>query len=78
MAQKTEKITIRLPARYLEALDYLVALDDFSSRSEAIKTSVRDMIYERLDVVVEKVRKMETFEEKMEILSRMERQFLRK
>ncbi len=33
----TEKITLRLPARYLKALDFLVQVDDFPSRSEAVR-----------------------------------------
>ena len=29
MKDDTEKITLRLPARYLKALDFLVEVDDF-------------------------------------------------
>ena len=33
----SEKMTLRLPARYLKALDFLVEVDDFPSRSEAVR-----------------------------------------
>ena len=40
----TEKITLRLPARYLKALDFLVQVDDFPSRSEAVRAAIRDFV----------------------------------
>lgn len=45
-----EKVTIRLPERYIRALDFLVKVDDFPSRSEAIRAAIRDFIYERVDI----------------------------
>ncbi len=42
-----EKVTLRLPARYIRALDFLVKVDDFPSRSEAIRAAIRDLIYDR-------------------------------
>lgn len=62
MEGDTEKITLRVPARYLRALDFLVKADDFPSRSEAIRSAVRDMIYERVELVPEKLRKMQEAE----------------
>lgn len=49
-----DKVTVRLPAKYLKRLDFLVAVDDFPSRSEAIRTAVRDLLYNRLEYVMEK------------------------
>jgi antitoxin ParD1/3/4 len=49
-----DKVTIRLPAKYLKRLDFLVSVDDFPSRSEAIRTAVRDLLYNRLEYVIEK------------------------
>jgi len=57
-----EKVTIRLPERYIRALDFLVTVDDFPSRSEAIRAAIRDFIYQRVEVVMEKVKKMEEAE----------------
>ena len=54
VAGEMDKVTIRLPAKYLKRLDFLVAVDDFPSRSEAIRTAVRDLLYNRLEYVIEK------------------------
>ena len=62
MEGDTEKITLRVPTRYLRAIDFLVKADDFPSRSEAIRSAVRDMIYERVELVPEKIRKMQEVE----------------
>jgi len=32
----------------------VIAVDDFPSRSEAIRTAVRDLLYNRLEYVIEK------------------------
>ena len=53
-----DKVTIRLPAKYLKRLDFLVSVDDFPSRSEAIRTAVRDLLYNRLEYVLEKQKQM--------------------
>src|SRR5437879_13692234 len=55
----TEKITLRLPARYLKALDFLVQVDDFPSRSEAVRAAIRDFVYARVELVTEKLKKMQ-------------------
>lgn len=57
---ETEKVTIRLPKKYLEDINFLVEHDDFPSRSEAIRTAVRDMLYYRVELVAEKAKKMAT------------------
>ena len=57
-APDMDKVTIRLPAKYLKRLDFLVAVDDFPSRSEAIRTAVRDLLYNRLEYVIEKQKQM--------------------
>ncbi len=56
--EKSEKLTIRLPERFIRALDFLVAVDDFPSRSEAIRSAVRDLVYSRIDMVPEKVKRI--------------------
>jgi len=72
-----EKITIRLPPRYLEALDLLVATDDFESRSEAIRHAVRDLIYERMEIVDAKIEKMQGLDKKLHRLQGLERDVLK-
>jgi len=73
-----EKVTIRLPERYVRALDFLVKVDDFPSRSEAIRAAIRDFIYVRVDVVMEKVKKMEEAEKTLAAMEQFEADYLRK
>lgn len=73
-----EKVTIRLPERYVRALDFLVKADDYPSRSEAIRAAVRDFIYERVDVVMDKVKKMEEAEKTLAAMEVFESEYLRK
>ena len=56
----TERVTIRLPKDMVEVLDFLVEVNDFPSRSEAIRQAVRDLLYERVSEtdITAKVRKM--------------------
>jgi Arc/MetJ-type ribon-helix-helix transcriptional regulator len=73
-----EKVTIRLPERYVRALDFLVKVDDYPSRSEAIRAAIRDFVYERVDVVMEKVKKMEEAEKTLAAMEQFEVEYLRK
>ena len=61
--EDSEKVTIRLPRRYLRALDFLIELDDFPSRSEAIREAIRDMVYARTELVMDRIKKLEKAEE---------------
>ena len=72
-----EKITIRLPKRYLKRLDFLVRVDDFPSRSEAIRTSVRDLLYARLELVLEKQKKLLELDLKEAELEEVEKRYLK-
>ena len=58
----SEKVTIRIPKRYLRSIDFLVRADDFPSRSEAIRTAVRDMVYARMEMVPDKLKKIQDAE----------------
>jgi Arc/MetJ-type ribon-helix-helix transcriptional regulator len=73
-----EKVTIRLPERYIRALDFLVTVDDFPSRSEAIRAAIRDFIYERVDMVMDKVKKMEEAEKTLAAMEEFEVKYLQK
>ncbi|QLH74497.1 MAG: ribbon-helix-helix protein, CopG family [Methanomassiliicoccales archaeon] len=73
-----EKVTLRLPARYVRALDFLVKADDFPSRSEAIRAAIRDFIYARVDLVADKMKKMEEAERTLASIEEMEQRYLRK
>ena len=72
-----EKVTIRLPSRYLKRLDFLVRVDDFPSRSEAVRTAVRDLLYARVELVLEKQKRLLELDLKDAELEEVERQYLR-
>ena len=72
-----EKVTIRLPKRYLRRLDFLVRVDDFPSRSEAIRTAVRDLLYARLELVLEKQKKILELDLKEAELEEVEKKYLK-
>lgn len=59
MKKDTEKVTIRIPRRYVDALEFLVEADDFPSRSEAIRVAIRDLVYARVELVTEKLEKIQ-------------------
>jgi len=78
MAQGTEKITLRLPERFLKAVDFLVEVDDFPSRSEAVRAAIRDFVYARVELVGEKLKRMQEAEKAMAEAERLRKQFLAK
>ncbi len=78
MEEDAEKITIRLPKKYLRRIDFLVAVDDFPSRSEVIRTAVRDFIYERIKVVVERTKEMQQADVTLDEMERIEKEYLKR
>jgi len=77
MNEDSEKVTIRLPKRYLRALDFLVELDDFPSRSEAIRESIRDMVYSRTELVMDRIKKLEKAEEALAAMESFQKQYMK-
>ena len=73
-----EKITLRLPARYLKALDFLVQVDDFPSRSEAVRAAIRDFVYGRVELVTEKLKKMQDAERTLAEAEAFKREYMQK
>jgi Arc/MetJ-type ribon-helix-helix transcriptional regulator len=78
MDRESEKITIRMPERHLRALDFLVEIDDFPSRSEAIRAAIRDLIYTRMDVVMDRMKKFEQAEQTLAAMKAYEEEYLKK
>ena len=74
----SEKITLRLPEKYLRMIDFLVELDDFSSRSEAVRTAVRDMIYARVNLVSDRIKQIQAAEAAIAEKETLRKQFLQK
>jgi antitoxin ParD1/3/4 len=78
MDTDSEKVTIRIPKRYLKAIDFLVRADDFPSRSEAIRAAVRDMVYDRIEMVPDKVRKIQDAELAIANAEALERELIKR
>lgn len=78
MEKESEKITIRIPERHLRALDFLVEIDDFPSRSEAIRSGIRDLIYSRLELVMDRMKKFEHAEQSLATIRAYEEEYLKK
>jgi Arc/MetJ-type ribon-helix-helix transcriptional regulator len=78
MEPDTEKITIRIPDRHLRALDFLVEIDDYPSRSEAIRVAIRDLIYARMELVMDRMKKLEHAEQVLAEMKQFEDQYLKK
>lgn len=78
MGSDDEKVTVRIPKRFLRAIDFLVDLDDFPSRSEAVRAAIRDLIYARIDLVHDRIRKMQSAETAISEKDALKKQFLQK
>ena len=72
----SEKITLRLPAKYLRMVDFLVELDDYPTRSEAIRAAVRDMVYARIEMVQDKTKRMADAEQALANLDAVKRSYV--
>lgn len=78
MRDDSEKITLRLPQRYLKALDFLVEVDDFPSRSEAVRAAIRDFVYARVEIVTDKLKKIQEAEKSLADMETFKREFMQK
>ncbi len=76
--KESEKITIRLPKSHLRTLDFLVEVEDFPTRSEAIRCAVRDMVYERVELVMDKVEKLKKAEATIRQIEEFREEYLKK
>ena len=76
MEEEMDKVTIRLPRRYIRRLDFLVRVDDFPSRSEAIRTAVRDLLYERIELVLERQKRWLELDIKDAEIESLEKKYL--
>ncbi len=71
-----EKITVRLPRRYLEIIDFLVENDYFSSRTEAIRTAVRDLVM-GAGKIMDSLKTLETIERTMREKRELKERYLK-
>jgi Arc/MetJ-type ribon-helix-helix transcriptional regulator len=76
--ENADRIAVRLPKRYLRMLDFLVELDDFPTRSEAIRAAVRDLVYARLELVQDKAKQMQDAETALANLESLRKNYFHK
>lgn len=76
MRKDTEKVTIRIPRRYVDALEFLVEADDFPSKSEAIRVAIRDLAYARVEMVIEKLKKIQEAEKSINEIKDIRKEYL--
>ena len=72
------KITIRLPKEFIDEIDFLVEVEDFPSRSEAIRTAVRDLLYNRVELVMGNVQKKIEMRKHFAEMDEIKRKYLQK
>ena len=75
-SEDMEKITIRLPRRYLDIIDFLVENDYFSSRTEAIRTAVRDLVMSA-GKIMDSLKTLESIERTMREKREMKEKYLK-
>jgi len=76
--ENTEKITIRLPEKYMRWMEFLVEFDDSPSKTAIIHDALRDYLYDRVKYVMEITAEMEEAEMKMTELETFKEKYLRK
>jgi Arc/MetJ-type ribon-helix-helix transcriptional regulator len=78
MSSETRKFTVRLPVDFIREIDFLVKVNDYPSRSEVVRTAVRDLLYDRIDMVMEKVEKKVKAKHRIAEMEALEEEYLRK
>ncbi len=58
-----QRITLRLPEQQLKMIDMLVEYGEFPSASEAIRTAIRDLIDQRSEKLVGRIKLFEKTQE---------------
>jgi len=52
-------------------------VDDFPSRSEAVRAAIRDLVYGRVELVSDKLKKIEEAEKALANLEAIKRQYMK-
>ena len=78
MSKETVKLTVRIPESYLRDIDFLVEAEDFPSRSEVIRTAVRDLVNDRLELVMGNLERKMVVMDRMAQLEEIQKKFLSK
>ncbi len=78
LSRGNERVTIRLPRSFLRDLDILVVSGDFSSRSEAIRAAVRDLVYDRIPKVLDAKKRIVEAQLALAEMEAVEQEYLNK
>lgn len=76
--EETEKITIRLPRKYMRWMEFLVEMDDSPSKTAIIHVALRNYLYDRMTYAMDKAREIEEAETKMVETVAFKEKYLRK
>ncbi len=76
--ENTEKITIRLPERYMRWMEFLVEMDDSPSKTAIIHEALRNYLYDRMTYAMDKAREIEEAETKLAETMAFKEKYLRK
>ena len=60
---KMQRVTLRLPEQQLKMIDMLVEVGEFPSASEAIRTAIRDLIDQRSEKLIGRIKLFEKAQE---------------
>jgi Arc/MetJ-type ribon-helix-helix transcriptional regulator len=71
------KITIRVSQKFLDEIDFLVDCGDFPNRTEAIRAAIRDMLYQRVPLVLEKMEQKADMQRKMDHIKNIRKEYLK-
>jgi Arc/MetJ-type ribon-helix-helix transcriptional regulator len=71
------KITIRISQKFLNEIDFLVDQGDFPNRTEAIRAAIRDMLYQRVPLVAEKMEQKADIQRKMDQTKEFRKEYLK-
>lgn len=78
MKQGTVKLTVRIPERFVRAMDYLIEIQDMPSRSEVIRAAIRDFVYERVEIAKEKMKKIQEAEMSITEYEEFKKEYMKK
>jgi Arc/MetJ-type ribon-helix-helix transcriptional regulator len=78
LKQGTVKLTVRIPERFVKAMDYLIEIQDMPSRSEVIRAAIRDFVYERVEIAKEKMKKIQEAERSIVEYEEFKKEYMQK
>jgi Arc/MetJ-type ribon-helix-helix transcriptional regulator len=78
LKQGTVKLTVRIPERFVRAMDYLIEIQDMPSRSEVIRAAIRDFVYERVEIAKEKMKKIQEAEMSITEYEEFKKEYMKK